>query len=252
VRTILILLLSGSLLAAVLLRDSLLQSRLLRSDPNAIPMNTTLMAFATLRGKPLYTAHCASCHGPRALGDSQRGIPNLTDDDWLYGTGQVTDIEQVIRYGIRSYNPKSWNLAIMPAFATPRPSARESKMPPLSPTDVRDVVEFLVSRQGRSADAAAVARGSAIFSGVGGCYDCHGVDATGDSAIGAPNLTDEITLYGDGSRQSLSMSISYGRAGICPAWVSRLSAAEIRDLALLVYSLSHPEGLKHGDPELIH
>jgi len=234
--------LSGFVLAAVLLHDSSMRARLLRSDPNAIPAAQALMTFARSRGEQLYTANCSICHGPRGLGDAQRGIPNLSDDDWLYGTGQVSDIEQVIRYGIRSYHPKAWNLAIMPSYAAAQPNARDSSIPPLSPANIRDVVEFLIQLQGPGADAAAAARGGAIFSGAGGCYDCHGVDAKGDSAIGAPNLTDGITLYGDGSRQSLTMSISYGRAGICPAWAGRLNAAEIRELAVFVYSLSHPEG----------
>jgi cytochrome c oxidase cbb3-type subunit 3 len=64
------------------------------------------------------------------------------------------------------------------------------------------------------------------------------VDAKGDSAIGAPNLADRITLYGDGSREALAMSIAYGRHGICPAWIGRMTAAGIREVAVYVYSLS--------------
>jgi cytochrome c oxidase cbb3-type subunit 3 len=228
--------------AAVLLRESGLRARLLRSDANNIPANATLMAFAEPRGRRLYAAHCSGCHGPQGLGDPRQGVPNLTDDDWLYGTGEVSDIEQIIRYGIRSYHPKTWNLAIMPAYGTPRPSARDGKIPPLTPTNIRDVVEYLIYLQGRNADAVAAARGASIYAGVGGCYDCHSGDAKGDSAIGAPNLTDQVTLYGDGSRESLSMSISYGRAGICPAWVGRLNAAQVRELAVFVFTLSHPKG----------
>jgi cytochrome c oxidase cbb3-type subunit 3 len=241
VRVKLLLVLSACLLAAVLLRESRLRAHLLRSDANDIPLSATLMSFAQPRGKRLYAAHCADCHGPRGLGNAQLGVPDLTDDDWLYGTGELSDIEQVIRYGIRSYHPKAWNLAIMPAYGTPRPSARDSNIRALTPTNIEDVVEYLSDLQGGNADAVAAARGATIFSGVGGCYDCHSVNAKGDPAIGAPNLTDRVTLYGDGSRQSMSMSISYGRAGICPAWVSRLSAAEIRELAVFVHTLSHPK-----------
>jgi cytochrome c oxidase cbb3-type subunit 3 len=164
----------------------------------------------------------------------------LSDGDWLYGTGLVSDIEQVIKYGIRSYHPKTWNLAIMPAYATAEPSARDSQIPSLSPGNIRDLVEFLIHEQGRSADSAAADRGADLFAGAGGCYDCHALDGKGDSAIGAPNLTDRITLYGDGSRESLSMSIAYGRHGMCPAWVTRISPAGIREVAVFVYSLSHP------------
>jgi cytochrome c oxidase cbb3-type subunit 3 len=180
----------------------------------------------------------------------------LRDDDWLYGVGTVSDIEQVVKYGIRSHHPKAWNLAIMPAYATPRPSARDEKLAALSPANIRDLVEFLIFQQSINAKvavtssdkvaiapatASAVARGAALFANVGGCYDCHAADAKGDAAIGAPNLIDRVTLYGDGSQDALTASISYGRAGVCPAWDTRISSAGIRELSVYVYSLSQPE-----------
>jgi cytochrome c oxidase cbb3-type subunit III len=232
---------SACIVAAVLVYSSRLESRLLRMDPNAIPGNSALAAFAQGRGERLFEAHCAVCHGLQGQGDSGRGIPALNDSDWLYGTGSPSDIEQIIKYGIRSYHPKAWNLAIMPAYATAEPSARDNKIPPLTPGNIRDIVEFLIHQQGRPADDAAATRGGELFAGAGGCYDCHAVDAKGDSAIGAPNLTDRVTLYGDGGRESLSMSISHGRHGICPAWVKRISPAGIRELAVMVYSLSHSQ-----------
>jgi cytochrome c oxidase cbb3-type subunit III len=240
VRITVLLAASASIMAAVLVHMSALEGRLLRADPNAIPGNAALMAFAHDRGEVLFEAHCAVCHGIAGDGDPGRGVPNLSDRDWLYGTGLVSDIEQVIKYGIRSYHPKTWNLAIMPAYATTQPSARDGKIPSLSPGNIRDLVEFLIHEQGQSADIMAATRGAELFAGVGGCYDCHAVDGKGDSAIGAPNLTDRITLYGDGSRESLAMSIAYGRHGMCPAWVGRISPPGIREMAVFVYSLSHP------------
>jgi cytochrome c oxidase cbb3-type subunit III len=242
VRITLLLAASACLVAAVLLHVSQLEGRLLRADPNAVANDTALMAFAHDRGAGLFEGYCARCHGLQGHGDPGRGVPALDDGDWLYGTGLVSDIEQIVKYGIRSYHPKGWNLAIMPAYATPQPSARDNKIPSLSPGNIRDVVEFLISRQGQRADGAAAARGADLFAGAGGCYDCHAVDAKGDSSVGAPNLTDRITLYGDGSRESLTMSIAYGRHGLCPAWVRRISPAGIREVAIFVYSLSHPPG----------
>ena len=229
-------------MAAVLLRQSALEGRLLRADPNGLPSNTALMGFALDRGRALFEGHCAACHGTKGQADPARGIPSLSDADWLYGTGLVSDIEQVVKYGIRSAHPKAWNLALMPAYATARPSLRDSAILPLSPGNIRDLVEFLLNVQGQKADPAAATRGAGLFAGAGGCYDCHAADAKGDPAIGAPNLTDGITLYGDGGRESLTMSISYGRHGLCPAWVGRISPAGIREVALFVYSLSHPQG----------
>jgi cytochrome c oxidase cbb3-type subunit 3 len=228
--------------AAVLLHSRHLEARLLRKDPDAVPGSTVLMEFARGRGAALFEMHCAACHGTRGQADTARGIPDLTDGDWLYGTGQLSDIEQIIKYGIRSHHPKAWNLAVMPAYATARPSARDDKIQPLSPENIRDLAEYLTREQGRSAEAAAAERGAALFAGPGGCYDCHAADGKGDAAIGAPNLTDGVTLYGDGGRESLWASIAYGRHGLCPAWANRISAAEIREVAAFVYSLSHAQG----------
>lgn len=244
VRILLVLAASACLMAAVLLRLSAIEGRMLRADPNILPSNPALMGFALDRGRALFEVHCAACHGTQGQADPARGIPSLRDADWLYGTGLVSDIEQVVKYGIRSHHPKAWNLAVMPAYATPQPDARSRAIQPLSPANIRDLVEFLCTEQGRKADPEAAARGARSFAGAGGCYDCHAADAKGDSAIGAPNLTDGITLYGDGSRESLTMSISYGRHGMCPAWVGRISPAGIREVALFVYSLSHPQGVR--------
>jgi cytochrome c oxidase cbb3-type subunit III len=240
VRIPLLLAAAAGLLAAILLHLAGVEARLVRADPNLLPEDATLMAFVRGRGAALYQAHCTNCHGAEGQGDPGHGIPNLSDADWLYGTGAVSDIEQIIKYGIRSYHPKAWNLAIMPAYATLHPSPTDAKILPLSPGNIRDIVEFLFREQGRDADSAAATRGAALFRDAGGCYDCHAADAKGDSAIGAPNLTDRITLYGDGSRDALTISISHGRHGICPAWVARLSPVEIREVALFVYLLSHP------------
>jgi cytochrome c oxidase cbb3-type subunit III len=245
-RFLIVLIMASSLVAAVFAADSYAARQLLRADPDALPANAMLLRFAVRRGRPLFEARCAACHGAAGSGDPARGVPNLTDGDWLYGAGRAAEIEKVIDYGIRSRNPKAWNLAIMPAYARPQPNPADKNIQPLTPGEIHDVIEFLMHRQGRQADAAAVLRGAAVFTGHGGCYDCHSTDAKGDSAIGAPNLSDAITLYGDGGRDALFMSIAYGRQGVCPAWINRAGAASIRELALYVHSISHPGAIQNG------
>jgi cytochrome c oxidase cbb3-type subunit 3 len=245
-RFLVVLIMASLLVAAVFATDSYAARQLLRADPDALPADAMLLGFAVRRGGPLFEARCAACHGASGTGDAVNGVPDLTDNDWLYGTGRPAEIEKVIDYGIRSRNPKAWNLAIMPAYARPQPNPGDKNIQPLTPGEIGDVIEFLMRQQGRPADAAAVSRGAALFTGHGGCYDCHSLDAKGDSAIGAPNLSDAITLYGDGSRAALYMSIAYGRQGVCPAWITRASAASIRELALYVYSISHPGTMQNG------
>src|ERR1700722_11843361 len=105
-RFLLVLIMASLLVAAIFAADSYAARRLLRADPDALPSNTMLLRFAVRRGKPLFEARCAVCHGASGSGDPARGVPNLTDDDWLYGSGRPAEIEKVIDYGIRSHNPK--------------------------------------------------------------------------------------------------------------------------------------------------
>lgn len=232
--------------AAVFAERGFAERRLLRADPDQLAADTALVSFAVRRGAPLFLARCAVCHGAEGKGDPGRGVPDLTDADWLYGTGRVSEIERVIDYGIRSRNSRAWNLAVMPAYARRQPNPADKNIQPLMPAEIGDLIEFLMRRQGRQADVDAASRGAALFDGRAGCFDCHSSDAKGDPAIGAPNLTDDITLYGDGSRSSLFMSIAYGRQGVCPAWINRSGPADIRALALYVFSISHPGTMQNA------
>ncbi len=222
---------------AYLAHEFSLRDRLLVADPDAIAQNAELHAWATTRGRAAYEAHCASCHGSHMTGDSSRGIPNLADRDWLYGTGRVGEIERIILYGIRSGNPKGWDLAVMPAFATANPNTFY-KMEPLDPREVADTAAYVYSLRHQPSDPQAVARGDTVFHAKGFCFDCHGGSARGDSAIGAPDLTDAVWLYGDGSLQSITDTIAHGLAGICPEWIGRLRPDTIRSIAVYLNSVS--------------
>jgi cytochrome c oxidase cbb3-type subunit 3 len=235
---------AGFLVLAViitLIQNELIVKQLMRETPDAAIGNPKLMEFAEKRGAPLFRTYCASCHEDDGKGSPILGAPNLTDRDWLYGTGRVSDIEKVVSYGIRSHNPRGWNLAVMPAFARAVPSVTE-RIPPMTPGESRAVIAYLLELEKRSADGTLAAAGDKIFHGTGGCYDCHSADAKGDSAIGAPDLTDRIWLYGDGSPAAMFESIAYGRQGICPAWIGKLSPSAIREISIFVYSLSQNAG----------
>jgi cytochrome c oxidase cbb3-type subunit 3 len=66
---------------------------------------------------------------------------------------------------------------------------------------------------------------------------CHGADGTGNPALGAPNLTDNVWLYG-GSRKRVMESIAAGRNGVMPPHREFLGADKVHLLAAYVYSLS--------------
>jgi cytochrome c oxidase cbb3-type subunit III len=219
------------------------RARLMRSDPDAVVQDAELTRVALGLAQGVYDENCASCHGAQMQGDRRRGIPGFSGKKWLYGEGRVAQIEHTILHGIRSGDPKGWNLADMPAFGQANPYKRY-KIEPLSPDDIRDVIEFILVTGGKPGDKVAADRGGKIFATRGECFDCHSPDVQGDSAIGAPNLIDGLWLYGSGSRADLFDTISRGRAGICPPWDQVLDPVEIRALAVLIYSASHKEATK--------
>ena len=65
---------------------------------------------------------------------------------------------------------------------------------------VADVTEYVFSLSGRKVDQAAAARACKEKYQML-CVACHGAEGTGNQALGAPNLTDNIWLYGGSSKQ---------------------------------------------------
>ena len=224
-------------------QQSSMRARFMRAEPDLITQDAELTRFALGTAQPAYDENCASCHGAQMQGDRTRGIPAFSGRRWLYGEGRVAQLEHTILHGIRSGDPKGWNLADMPAFGTPVPYKRY-KIESLSPDDIRDVIEFILVTGGKEGDKEAADRGAQIFAARGECFDCHSADVQGDSAIGAPSLIDGLWLYGNGTRQDLFDTISRGRAGYCPPWDQVLDPVTIRSLAVLIYSHTHKDAGK--------
>jgi len=191
----------------------------------AIEKDPDLLQYAMTAGQSLFGDNCATCHG--AGGQGNVGYPSLIDDDWIWG-GKLPDIQTTIRYGIRSTHPQT-RFNQMLAFG-------QGGM--VTPIQLGDLVEHVMDISGREANAASAARGGAIFAQQ--CASCHGPDAKGNQALGAPNLTDGIWLYG-GERQDIQQSLYLGRGGVMPAWTGRLSEEQITALAVYVHSLGGGE-----------
>ena len=68
------------------------------------------------------------------------------------------------------------------------------------------------------------------------CVSCHGDNGKGNQELGAPDLTDKIWLYGS-DEATLVETITNGRAGVMPAWASRLDPSTIKALTVYVHSL---------------
>jgi cytochrome c oxidase cbb3-type subunit 3 len=165
-------------------------------------------------GERLFLNYCSQCHGSDARGG--RGFPNLTDRDWIYG-GTPEAIQTTILGG------------------------RNGVMPPLAAAvgdgeAVRDVAQYVLSLSGRTHDSLRASRGKAKFAAV--CAACHGADGKGNPQIGAPNLTDDVWLYG-GTEAAIVEAITKGRAGQMPAFKDFLGDDKVHLLAAYVWSLSN-------------
>ena len=173
-----------------------------------------LMADAEAReiGGRLFGNNCAMCHGSDGRG--AKGFPNLADNDWLWGDSYDTILSSISK-------------------------GRIGAMPPmgaaLGEDGVREVVAHVQQLSGQKADPEMAAAGQARFQMV--CMACHGMDGTGNQALGAPNLTDEIWLYG-GNPADIEATIVSGRNGNMPAHENLLNEDRRRLLAAYVKGLS--------------
>src|SRR3954462_10271114 len=187
-----------------------------------IEKDPMLLALARARGKTVFGDNCAPCHGTGAAG--AKGYPNLNDDDWLWG-GTLEQIEQTIRYGARSGNAKGHDVEML-AFGKDGVLKRE---------EVVTVANYVRSLSGlptgQGYDAGA---GTKIFAE--NCAACHGDNAKGNPDLGAPNLTDQIWLYGS-DQATLIETITNGRNGVMPGWEGRLDPVTIKAMVVYVHSL---------------
>ena len=163
-------------------------------------------------GQRLFLNSCAQCHGSDAGGS--KGFPNLTDGDWLYG-GSPENIKTTIVNG---------RAGVMPPF------------PQLDSKQIVDVTNYVRSLSGLPADDTKVARGAEVFKA--NCVACHGADGKGNIALGAPNLTDKVWLYG-GSEVAIVETITKGRMAMMPAQDKVLSPEKIHLLTAYVWGLSN-------------
>ena len=161
-------------------------------------------------GHRLYLDNCSACHGADALGNQAVGAPNLTDAEWLYGGDSASVMTSIV-------------------------DGRNGVMPPLGSVlgaeGVSEVTGYVLSLSGIETPADWVAKGKARFDAL--CVACHGADGRGNPALGAPNLTDSIWLYG-GDFAHVAESIRDGRNGVMPSWRSRLSEDQLRMVAAWV------------------
>jgi len=162
----------------------------------------------------IYLNNCAVCHGSNAQGGY--GFPNLTDDDWLYGG----EPEQILTSLNRGRN------GLMPSWQQ------------LGEENIENVTQHVLALSDLEHDAERAERGAATFASV--CAACHMPDGTGNQALGAPNLTNDIWLYqapGQSVADSVRQTLRNGRNGHMPAQAAYIGEERVHLVAAYVYSL---------------
>ncbi|MEM9744905.1 MAG: cytochrome-c oxidase, cbb3-type subunit III [Pseudomonadota bacterium] len=162
-------------------------------------------------GRRLFLNHCSTCHGINAEGSA--GFPNLQDSEWLYGDDLAT-ITQTVLNGRQAAMP-GWQAA-------------------LQDDGVLAVSHYVRSLSSAEHDAGLAAAGEGHFKTF--CVACHQADGTGNPALGAPDLTNSIWLYG-GSLAAIQETVANGRSGKMPAHGDLLGAERARILAAYVVGL---------------
>jgi len=166
-------------------------------------------------GGRLFGNNCAMCHGSDGRG--AKGFPNLTDGDWQWGG--------------------SWD-QVMTTITKGRQAAMTPFGAVLGEDGVRNVVAYVQQMSGQKADPGMAAAGQVHFQTI--CMACHGMDGKGNQALGAPNLTDDIWIYGP-NPADIEYAVVNGRMGKMPAFeetLGALSEDKIRILAAYVLGLS--------------
>lgn len=166
-------------------------------------------------GRRLFINNCSTCHGVNARGSF--GFPNLTDQQWLWGS-EFDTVKTTISGGRN---------AAMPGWQSS-----------LGDRGVSDVTQYVLALAGRDHDGDAASRGESQYNAM--CVACHGAEGKGNSAMGAPDLTNDIWLYG-GTAERIAYTIRNGRQGRMPAFDDVLSADQIHVLSGYVTSLSNSE-----------
>ncbi|MBK9117183.1 MAG: cytochrome-c oxidase, cbb3-type subunit III [Betaproteobacteria bacterium] len=177
-------------------------------------------AAARQTGERMFLTYCSQCHGSDAGGG--RGFPNLRDRDWLYGGAPATIIETVT----------GGRMGVMPAFG-----------PVLGEDGLRNVTAYVRSLSGLPHDSLRAQLGKTVFTA--NCAACHQPDGKGNQAMGAPNLTDNVWLFGS-SEKAISDGIAAGHnvgheggPTPMPSFKDTLSPTQIRLLAAYVWGLSN-------------
>ena len=178
------------------------------------------------RGRTLYAANCASCHGPRGAGDGPGAaalVPAPSDlSAHEYTTARLAD---ALWNGVAGTAMQAWR-----------------EYPSADLAAVAHVVQSFQAKQNAAVPENLVTLGERVYAA--NCVQCHGSDGRGDGWASAA-LTIAPTNFRT-QRPTLSQGLRALRDGVrgtrMASWTARLSEPEIVAVASYVRQFFEPEG----------
>ena len=178
------------------------------------------------RGRQLYAANCASCHGPRGAGDGPAAaslVPAPSDlSSHEYATARIVD---ALWNGVAGTAMQAWR-----------------DYPPDDLAALTGVVQGFHGGEDAAVPDSLLATGERVY--VANCVQCHGRDGRGDGSA-AGEFTIAPTNFRT-QRPSMSGSLRAMREGVrgtrMASWTGRLSESEIVAVAAYVRSFFEGDG----------
>lgn len=166
-------LLNGSVFFLALLMLLLSFSAFAISDNKETTSSSSVAGASVKRGEAYYTT-CLGCHGVYGQGIPSMHAPNLTLQGSDYLIRQLQNFRAEVRGGVADYY--GWMM-----------NGRAKALP--SDEAVRDVAAYIETLPDSYADSSLkgnITLGGAIYKN--NCIACHGINAKGNPALGAPQL----------------------------------------------------------------
>ena len=180
------------------------------STPTALASNAQAMKTAAR----LFSQNCALCHGADARGAP--GIPNLRDDDWIYGNSEQAILTTIL----------DGRNGVMPGWGAVLGGRDGSE----------DVANYVLHLSGEVVNADSMKRGEEKYKTI--CVACHGVDGKGNQLLGGMDLTDRVWVHG-ATFEQIADVIENGVTNNMPAHRDIVGETKAKLLAGYVISFSN-------------
>lgn len=172
---------------------------------------------SAVRGKAVFTANCATCHGEAGDGSGLAGAANFTDVGFMRGE-KPAEFFEAIRDGVEGSPMPAWDGT-------------------LSEMDMWDVLYYEWTF---ATSPEEIARGQGLFAE--NCVACHGQAGDGSGLQGAANFTD-LEFMNNEDPAEFFEKVTEGVEGTAmPAWGQTFTEDEIWSLVNFVWTFAYEYG----------